>query len=368
MAMAQMTGDEAEDLRRAMSFHRSDERMNRATARLRLAMQRSGVAPAIAENIVKAVSSFALYGFPESHAISFAHLAYASAYLKVHRTPEFFCALLNQQPMGFYSPATLIRDARRHGVRCRPVCIQRSGWETLIESDGHLRLGLQQVEGLSRPRVDQMLLERHREPFATLDDWLRRTRFPSAERRTLASIGALNALAAHRRAALWHAGRDALPEDLLEPLRPPVAADPSPLRPMDAWERTAADHAALQLSTGPHPMELVRAELPRVWTAATLRQASDRTRVEVAGQVICRQRPGTAKGVCFVSLEDETGITNVIVSPALFESERLKITGEPFLRIEGAVQRREGTLHIQARRIHALDLVKIRTAASHDFG
>jgi len=367
MTMAEITGDEAEDLRRAMSFHRSDERMNRAVARLRQAMQRSGVAPAVAESIVKAVSSFALYGFPESHAISFAHLAYASAYLKVHRAPEFFCALLNQQPMGFYSPATLIRDARRHGLRCRPVCIQRSCWETVVEADGHLRLGLRQVEGLSRVPADQMLAERDRKPFATFDEFLRRTRFSAEERRTLAAIGALNALAPHRRAALWHAERPARPGDLLDPLHPPAAEDPSPLRRMDAWERLRADHDALQLSTGPHPMELVRGGLPAVWTAAALKQAPDRARVQVAGQVICRQRPGTAKGVCFISLEDETGITNVIVSAALFESERFKITSEPFLRIEGIVQQRQGTTHIQGRRIHALDLARLRTAASHDF-
>src|SRR6185503_11811494 len=144
MIMAEFTGDEAEDLRRAMSFHRSEEKMRQAEVRLRAAMDRAGVRPDIAERIVKAGGSFALYGFPESHAISFAHLAYASAFLKAHRAPEFFCALLNNQPMGFYSPATLVKDAKSRGVQVRPVCAARSGWDTLIEADDSLRLGLRQ--------------------------------------------------------------------------------------------------------------------------------------------------------------------------------------------------------------------------------
>ncbi|MBX3732510.1 MAG: error-prone DNA polymerase [Verrucomicrobiae bacterium] len=368
MTLADISGDEAEELRRAMSFHRSDERMQRATARLRAAMQRAGVAPAVTDHIVQAVGSFALYGFPESHAISFAFLAYASAYLKVHRTAEFFCALLNQQPMGFYVPATLIRDARRHGIRCRPVCVVRSRWETVIEEDGHLRLGLQQVDGLSRGAADQMLAARERVPFASLSEFLGRTRFTRDERRTLASIGALNALAPHRRAALWNVEREVRPDDLLDGVASGKIAEASPLRPMDAWERIQADYAGLRLTTGPHPMEPLRPALPGVLSAAALRRAPQGLRVEVAGQVICRQRPGTAKGVCFVSLEDETGIANVIVAPGLFERERLKITREPFLRIEGRVQQREGTTHVQAVRIHALEIARLRTAGSHDFG
>lgn len=373
MAMANLTGDEAEELRRAMSFHRSDERMNRATERLRLAMQRSGVAPDVAENIIKAVGSFALYGFPESHAISFAHIVYASSYLKVHRTAEFFCALLNQQPMGFYSPATLVRDARRHGIRCRPVCIRHSQRETVIESDGHLRLGLQQVDGLSRKHADQLLEERRRAPFTSMDDLLRRTSLSADERRVLASIGALNSLAAHRRDALWQAERTPRPDELFDPLRSrpdegTAMESPSPLRPMDAWERTEADYAGLRLTTGPHPMALVRPKLQGVLTAEALRRVTHGIRVHVAGQVICRQRPGTAKGVCFLSLEDETGITNVIVTATLFEAERLKITQEPFLQVHGVVQQRQGTTHVMAHRLEVLHFAPLQTAASHDFG
>jgi len=396
MIMARFSGDEAEDLRRAMSFHRSEEKMQRAEARLRAAMDRAEVEAGVAERIVQAVGSFALYGFPESHAISFAHLAYASAYLKTHRAPEFFCALLNNQPMGFYSAATLVKDAKRHGVQVRPVCIVRSGWETFIDSDDSLRLGLHQVQGLRRDRVLTMLEQRARKPFAAFDDFKARSLFGKDELRTLAGIGALNCFAPHRRAAMWQAERTVREGELFESskLQAPSSKETpktklqtdgfgacdlpgaesselgasSPLRPMDTWERLQADYAGLRLTTGPHPMALMRDRLRDVWRAAELKRVKDGETVRVGGLVICRQRPGTAKGVCFISLEDETGISNVIVASKLFERERLKITAEPFLQIEGIAQSRHGAVHIKARRIVRLAVEELRTAASHDFG
>ena len=218
MVLASFSGDEAEELRRAMSFHRSEERMRRAEMKLRAAMDRAGVQATVSDRIVKAVSSFALYGFPESHAISFAHLAYASAYLKTHRAPEFYCALMNNQPMGFYSPATLVRDAKRHGVPVRPVCIVRSQWWTRIESDGALRLGLRQVQGLNRGRVEGLIAERQQRAFASMDELRRRTKLSKDELRTLAEIGALNVLSEHRRAALWEAERTVRAGDLFSPI------------------------------------------------------------------------------------------------------------------------------------------------------
>jgi error-prone DNA polymerase len=368
MVLASFSGDEAEELRRAMSFHRSEERMRRAEVKLRAAMDRAGVNQETGDRIVKAVSSFALYGFPESHAISFAHLAYASAWLKAHRAPEFFCALLNNQPMGFYSPATLVKDAKRHQVQVRPVCVNRSDWDTLIEPDGSLRLGLRQVQGMNAGHVHQMLAERAREPFESMAEFRRRTVFSKDELRALAEVGALNSFGSHRRAALWEVERNHFRDDLLA--SPSVREDPvpgSPLRQMDAFERTFADYSGLRLTTGPHPMALIRERLPDVWRAADLKQVRDGERVRVAGQVICRQRPGTAKGVCFVSLEDETGISNAIVGPGLFEEQRLKITTEPFLVIEGFAQSRHHTIHIQARQIERLDYSGLQTAGSHDF-
>jgi error-prone DNA polymerase len=366
MVMGGLSGGEAEDLRKAMSFHRSDEKMTKATVKLRAAMKARGVATETIERIVKAVGSFALYGFPESHAISFALLAYASAYLKVHRAPEFYCALLNNQPMGFYSPATLIRDAKSHGVQVRPVCVGRSRWECVIEADGSLRLGFMQVQGLHRESAGRILAEREAQPFVSLTDFLARTALQQEERRTLAAIGALNIFGQHRRSALWEAEQPLRQGELFADCE--ISAPVQPLHPMNAHERLEADYGAMRLSTGPHPMALIRDRLPDVWRARDLNSARDGQAVRIAGQVICRQRPGTAKGVCFVSLEDETGISNAIVSPALFEARRLVLTSEQFLVIDGILQNRHKTLHVRAHRIDWLNCRRLPTAPSHDFG
>lgn len=363
MVMADFTGDEAEELRKALSFHRSEEKMAKATAKLRAAMGRKGVKPDIVDRIAKAVGSFALYGFPESHAISFALLAYASAYLKVHRAPEFFTALFNNQPMGFYSAATLVKDAKRHGVQIRPVCLVRSNWECLIEADGSIRLGLRQVQGLQAGHAEKLLVARARRPFESLEDLKARTPLTKDELRTLAEIGALNGLSPHRRAALWDVERTRHDNDLFTetPAETPLAA-------MDPMERLEADYSGLRLTTGPHPMALFRPTIPDAWRAGDLTEANDGQLVRIAGQVICRQRPGTAKGVCFVSLEDETGIANAIVAPELFERERLKITSESFLIIEGIVQKRQGTIHVKTRTIERLMAESLKSPGSHDFG
>lgn len=367
MVMADFSGDEAEELRKALSFHRSDERMRRSQARLREAMARSGVEAGVAEQISRAVGSFALYGFPESHAISFAHLAYASAYLKVHRPQEFYCALLNNQPMGFYSPATVVRDARRRGVKVWSVCVVFSGADCRIEADGALRLGLGQVQGVARRHIEQALAARAHRPFASLEDFRARAGFTREELRVLAAIGALNALAAHRRAALWQVEKALRTGDLLPSAESEWATGEGPLAPMTSMERMGADYAGMRLTTGRHPMALVRERLEGVWTAEALAGLRESRQVTVAGQVICRQRPGTAKGICFVSLEDETGIANVVVSPQLFESERLTWVTEPFLVVEGRAQPRHGTVHVRAERVRWLDVAGLAVSASHDF-
>ena len=366
MVMANFSGDEAEELRKAMSFHRSDERMQRAQLKLRAAMDRAGVESSVAESIVKSVGSFALYGFPESHAISFAHLAYASAYLKAHRPSEFYCALLNNQPMGFYSPATLVQDARRHGIPVRPVCVGHSYWDCRLETDGAIRLGLRQVQGLSWHHAQVLMDQRAIRPFQSLDDLRARVPCSAAEWTTLGEIGALNTLSPHRRAALWSVSRPHREGELWS-----GGADPgpdSPLAAMTPVERVQADYGGLRLTTGEHPMSLIRSRLKDIWTADDLEAVRDGLRVRVAGQVICRQRPGTAKGVCFISLEDETGVTNAIVNPDLFEKERLLITAEPFLQIVGIAQHRHGTIHVKAETIERLEFVELAQPGSHDFG
>jgi error-prone DNA polymerase len=400
MVMADFSGAEAEELRRALSFHRSQERMQRVEKKLRDAMRRKGHSEKLIDEIAATIGSFALYGFPESHAISFAHLAYASAYLKAHRAQEFYASLLNNQPMGFYSSATLIKDGQRHGVKFLPVCVMRSEWDCTIERgaglgappsrrradqqlaggtpaipDYPIRLGLRVVKTLSGTGAKRLLEERKRGAFASLIDFKRRVRLNKDELRTLAEIGALNCFAAHRRDALWEVEKPLRQDDLFERTAEATAAvtdrryknGESPLTPMSYPERIQADFAGMQLTTGAHPMALLRPRLPGISRAADLPKAKHGSTVRIAGNVICRQRPGTAKGFVFVSLEDETGISNAIVTPPMFEANRLVITEEPFLVIEGRLQHVNGVIHVKARRIERLQHDPAVASPSYDF-
>ena len=245
MVMADFSGAEAEELRRALSFHRSQERMQRVEKKLRLAMERKGHSASVIDQIAQAISAFALYGFPESHAISFAHLAYASAWLKAHRAPEFYASLLNNQPMGFYSSATVIKDAQRHGVKFRPVCVVHSGWNYEIAPDDSIRVGhLGRARKVGQSAMEHLLDERKKAPFASLEDLKRRVPMARDEWRALAGVGALNAFAAHRRDALWEVERKSHDDDLLDTRAPrPAVAAPSPLGPArcmaDAFKPTS---------------------------------------------------------------------------------------------------------------------------------
>jgi error-prone DNA polymerase len=338
--------------------------MNKVCVKLRAGMERNGTKPEVVEAVTKAVQSFAVYGFPESHAISFAILAYASCWLKVHRAAEFFAGLLNNQPMGFYSPATLVADARRHGLRIKPVSALESDWFCAVENDETLRLGLCYVRGMRREDGERIVDERQKAPFASLVDFQLRTALPQRATRALAKIGALNGLAEHRRDAQWKVeiSRDA--EDLFARVEKEA---PLPLVQMNPIERLRADYSGTGLSVGRHPMKLIRSQLPEIWRAADLPAERNGRSVKIAGQVICRQRPGTAKGFVFVSLEDETGVSNAIVTPQLFERYRLLITEEPFLIIAGKMQNVDNVIHVKARRIEALQFRELMLPASHDF-
>ncbi|MGH7939816.1 MAG: DNA polymerase III subunit alpha, partial [Limisphaerales bacterium] len=366
MIMADFTGAEAEELRRALSFHRSGDRMERIIKKLRLAMERKGHSLKTIDAICQTVRSFSLYGFPESHAISFAHLAYASAYLKANRAPEFFASLLNNQPMGFYSPATLIKDGQRHGVKFRPVCASKSDWTCAIEPDFSIRLGFCLVKTLSNCGAKRLLEERRAAPFVSLDDFKRRVRLNKDELRTLAEIGALNCFADHRRDALWEVERPVRADDLFE-AKETRGNLSSPLKPMNYVERIQSDFAGMNLTTGKHPMSLLRPQLRDIWRAADLPKAPAGSRVRIAGNVICRQRPGTAKGFVFISLEDETGISNAIVAPPMFEANRLLITEESFLVIEGRLQHSENVFHVKAEKIERLEHGQFAAPQSYDF-
>jgi error-prone DNA polymerase len=445
MIAANFTGGEAEDLRRAMGFKRSQARMREIEAKLRAGMTQNGISQKAQEEIILSITSFALYGFPESHAASFALIAYASAYLKCHYLAAFTAALLNNQPMGFYSPATIVKDAQRHGLKILPVDVMCSGWQCTLEtvassqfsvpsensksvsnpedrkprflrpslalggrndqgfSDNWqlgtgncLRLGLRYVRGLREEAAQALARERAVSPFTSIHDLTRRVpELRKPELTTLAKIGALNAVSSfrfpvskksnaigqiysnpesgnsklpfHRRDALWQVERAVRASGpLLENLTEPDL--PSPLQPMNYEERLVADFHGTGLTVGPHPMAYRREWLNAmgIRRAIDLRGIPNGKRLRIGGCVITRQRPGTAKGFVFLSLEDETGVANAIVTPDLFHQNRLLLTSERFLAIEGILQNQDNVISVKAERVQPLFVTKAETT-SHDF-
>jgi error-prone DNA polymerase len=439
MICAGFSGGEAEELRRAMGFKRSEQRMRDIEVKLRRGMTTKGICGKTQDEIVQSIASFALYGFPESHAASFALIAYASAYLKCHYLAAFTAATLNNQPMGFYQPFTIVKDAQRHGLKVKPVDVTRSNWECTIEenkdqkseirgqdnnaetrssgdpktnncagnipgtpdlrpliSDLCLRLGLRCVKGLREESGRTIVSARTQRPFTSLDDLHQRVpELRKDELRKLAAVGALNfiqtvspkskvqsskpkqtldigrwtldeKLPAHRRDALWQVERVARDAGALyESLEEDVG---SPLEPMTLNERLNADLHGTGMTIGRHPMAHQRAWLDtlKVARAADLKNMRNGMWVSVAGWVIVRQRPGTAKGFVFLSLEDETGIANVIVTPQLFELNRLALVDYPFLLIEGVLQHQDNVISVKAKRVEPLQ-IKLESVSSHDF-
>jgi error-prone DNA polymerase len=469
MIAADFTGGQAEELRRAMGFKRSELRMRDIEVKLREGMERNGISRTAQEEIILSITSFALYGFPESHAASFALIAYASAYLKCHYLAAFTAALLNNQPMGFYSPATIVKDAQRHGLRVKPVDITHSDWLCTLEPEasageclegarlqrlqenppsegfvsghgfppsegfvsGHdfsraaqdpypchpegalapegsavspdlkpvrfaLRLGFRYARGLSEEVGLAIVRARSQRPFESIADLAHRV--PELRRDNLvqlASIGALNSIGCatakeaqaqldrqdksprlHRRDALWQVERAVrFAGPLLDGIPEIDAA--SPLAAMTPEERLVADFHGTGLTVGPHPMAYRRTDLKRarVLSAHELTQVPNRRRVRTAGCVIARQRPGTAKGFVFLSLEDETGISNAILTPDIMEQHRVVITSEKFLLLEGILQNQEGVISVRVERVAPLreiyetNRVDITDAEvrSHDF-
>jgi error-prone DNA polymerase len=450
MIAANFTGGEAEDLRRAMGFKRSQARMKEIEARLRSGMTQNKIPHDAQEKIILSITSFALYGFPESHAASFALIAYASAYLKCHYLAAFTAALLNNQPMGFYSPATLVKDAQRHGLKLLPVDVTRSEWKCTLEAvpspesrapckplviptpeqtrgaeesrsqlgtrdsgltSPALRLGLRYVRGLREDAAQALLRARSCAPFTSIHDLTRRVpELRKDELTTLAEIGALNAVASsqlpvaskalviptperkrgaeesrlcsqlgtrgselgtrshlHRRDALWQVERAVRSSGpLLEKL--PEPDTPSPLEPMNHEERLVADFHGTGLTVGPHPVAYRRAWLTAmgIRRASELRDLPSGKRIRIGGCVIVRQRPGTAKGFVFVSLEDETGVANAIITPDLFHQNRLLLASEKFLAIEGILQNQDNVISVKAECVMPLFVTKAETV-SHDF-
>jgi error-prone DNA polymerase len=379
MVVANFSGAEAEDLRRAVGMRRSWERMKNLEGRLRAGMTANRIDTKTQETIIENISSFALYGFPESHAASFALIAYASAYFKVKYLAAFTCAILNNQPMGFYMPAVLVKDAQRHGLRVRPIDVQMSNWECTIEHDHDgtltLRLGLGYVKGLRQQSGESIACSRKTNGlFTSIEDLVSRvSSLNQRELTLLASVGALNSLegVAHRRDALWQAGRAGKPEGPLLSQSSELLKEESrgiPLRQMSTEERLIADYAGTGLTVGRHPMAYRREALQRehILTANELRDQPNGRIVRAAGCVIARQRPGTAHGFIFISMEDETGIANVIVTPDLYERERLVVTRSKFILAEGPLQNQDGVIHVKAVHLQTLSNLALEVH-SHDF-
>jgi error-prone DNA polymerase len=377
MTAAGFTGGQAEELRRAMGFKRSQERMKEIERDLRSGMTRNGIRGPAQDEIVQGIKSFALYGFPESHAASFALIAYASAYLKAHHGAAFLCALLNNWPMGFYHPATLVTDAGRHGIRTLPIDVQVSPWLSTLERDEEdrlcVRLGLKQVRGLRETIGRQIAQEAAVRRFASLVDFHARVPTNDAERATLAEVGALGSLGGTRRQAIWQVealGRSGPLFDRPEVGLPGAgAAADSPLPEMSAHEETVAEFRGSGVNTGEHPVAFVRADLERrgITPAAALAQLPDGTRTRIGGIVVVRQRPGTAKGVVFVTLEDETGFSNALIYPDRFDQWRKVILGHAALVIDGVLQNRDGVCTLMAERFEPLQGSPLDGDMSRDF-
>jgi error-prone DNA polymerase len=353
--------------------------MNKLEGKLRAGMSANGIDIATQDNIVQNVSSFALYGFPESHAASFALIAYASAYFKVKYLAAFTCAILNNQPMGFYSAAVLVKDAQRHGLRVKPIDVQASDWPCTVEheSDGSLslRMGLGYARRLRRQSAKELVEARTQGGFFCSTEDLA-LRVPSLDRKELtllARIGALNKVDGimHRRDALWQVERAGKMEGPLFRQRSEwLKDDPEtlPLQQMSVEERLVADYAGTGLTIDKHPMYHRRVELRRqgIRTAEELKHCRDGEFVIAAGCIIARQRPGTAKGFIFISMEDETGIVNVIVTPDLYDRDRLTVTCSKFLEVVGILQNQDNVIHIKALQLKALSDSAL-DLRSHDF-
>jgi len=456
MICAGFTGGEAEELRRAMGFKRSQARMREIGIKLRDGMTDNGIDGETQEKIVQAITSFALYGFPESHAASFALIAYASAYLKCHYLAAFTATILNNQPMGFYQPMTLIKDAQRHGLRIKPIDITQSDWLCTVEpvesvepdepvepvelqvagcklqvtesaesaianvsqfannespctggspypprsparsnlseesltpppsccslhfserAEMQMRLGLLYVRGLRAEAGQAIVRERKKRPFSSIEDLrLRVPELRKPELRALAEIGALNEIDSgaksrtHRRSALWQVERAIRPSGPLLYGLPEQDPD-CPLDQMTVIERLDADLAGTGMTVGRHPMAHIREEMDRLGVIPAYRLEGIRNNiwVKIAGCVIARQRPGSAKGFMFMSLEDETGLMNAIVTPRFFDDNRLVLLESRFLIVEGPLQNLDGVINIKAQRVSSLALSAMVATASHDF-
>lgn len=361
MEAAKFTPDEANQLRRAMATFRKMGTIHTMEQKMIEGMVRRGYERTFAENCFNQIKGFGEYGFPESHAASFAHLVYISAWIKCHHPEVFAAALLNSQPMGFYAPAQIVRDAREHDVTVLPVDVNFSQWDNILEDTldirPALRLGFRQIDGFAK-RDAELLIADRQEPYRTIEDMHRRLRLDRRAFTLLADADAFGSLDIDRRAALWAVRR--LPNDETLPLfraaaTSELAEEPRTKLPeMAASEHVIADYETTRLSLKGHPLQYLREGLAAegVSTCRAVQEGADGRRMKVAGVVTVRQRPGSAKGVVFLTIEDETGIANIVVWPKIMKAFRREVMGARLIHIEGRIQRSpEGVVHLVAAKL-----------------
>lgn len=366
---ADYTPGEADQLRRDMAAWRKSGRIERHRDRLLSRMGRKGIAREFAERVFDQIRGFGEYGFPESHAASFALIAYATAWLRRHYPAAYLCAMLNAQPMGFYSAATLVEDGKRHGVVVLPINVQHSADECALEARDEtfaVRMGLGYVKGLNAEARARIVSARRTKVFASLKDFAERTRLESATLARLAECGALECFTADRRYGLW----DALGVDTECGLQLELSEADAPLAPLNAFETIQWDHAFANHSTRGHPLGPLREELQRqrLPDAAAVGKLKNGVYTRYAGLVICRQRPSTAKGVVFMTLEDETGFVNLVIWENVFKEHEVLAKTQSFLGVTGKVQSQDGITHLVAQKLWIPEVrLEPAEARSRDF-
>ena len=369
MKGAGYTADEADGLRRDMASWRRNGRLARHQHKLLAGFRARGIDDAFAEKLYKQIHGFAEYGFPESHAASFAILVYASAWLKVHHPAAFACALMNSQPMGFYSASSIVQDAQRHGVVVRTPDVAASDWDSTLEGDPPaLRLGLREIHGLAEKNAEAVVAARRARAFASIEDLVARTHLPQRDLEALAEAGALASIVPERRHAMW-ASRAPRAPGLFEgkAIEEPRAIT---LAPMPGYQQLVLDYERLGLSVSDHPMRHVRAEMKKkhgVVTAEALARLPHGAAVTVAGLVIGRQRPDTKTGVTFVTLEDETGVVNLVVWRDVFDAHWQVARHATAMIVRGTIQREATVIHVVTHRIEPLlfDAIEVRSRDFH---
>ena len=351
MVAANFTGAEADALRKSMATFKAKGMVKHFEDRLIQGMMKKGYTEEYARRVFKQLEGFGSYGFPESHAASFAHLVYISSWIKCHYPDVFACALLNSQPMGFYQPSQIVDDAKRHGVTVRPVDINYSTWDNLLEEqEGKyrvLRLGFRQVKGFSQE--DCIKLESGRSNQYTTVNELRDLGISQAGLEKLAEADAFRSIGLDRREALWEVSTKDRPEALFEGKQPEDAKYENIRLPqMSLPEHVVQDYKSLSLSLKGHPVSFVREKLEQlhIVTIKHLEAMNDGDPVKVAGLVLVRQRPETAKGICFMTIEDETGNGNLVVWKNLFEEYRKVIMQAKLIMVEGKLQKEGDVIHV----------------------